>query len=441
MNRPVSNGTINPWTIALECLAHTEKGAIVQEIVDERLKFAPIGIADRKLVTDLVFGYHRNFLRLEYILQALLPQPEKIPPRLLKLLGLGLYSMYFQDKLPDYAIVNETVKIANRLFGQKMGNLANAVLRNAQRLGNAPGQLDWYYEKLPKWKAQCVFYGIPEWLASFWRDAYGEENAVNLMRRSSSRPWSGLRFNAANREARELCASFLPDSGREKLGKWAWAFAPGQIPDEVGGQSVQSLESRGIISRQSPASILICEKLGLHDWQEPVWDCCAGSGIKLAAMLERGAPILLASDVSEKRLANIRPFCNRLKLEAPAIVRASAERPPLKYWSGNILADVPCSGTGTLSRRPDVRQNFLNSPGSFKNHVAQQGRILEALAKTLTRGHKMAYLTCALNPEENERQIRRFLQKFSNFELLAEWQTPHDHPWLEGMYGAVLAKR
>lgn len=441
MGKPAFRTRINPREVALECLMDIEKGGIIQEIVDSRLKKTFIDIADRKLVADLVYGYLRNFLRLDFMLRILLPHPEKMPVKLLKLLGLGLYSMFFQDKSPDYAIVDESVKIAIWLFGQKMGNLANAVLRAARKLGNAPLQLEWYAEKLPCWKAQCVFYGIPEALATLWRDAYGEENAVRLMRRSSNRPWTGLRFNAARREARELCSGIAPAEGREKLGSWAWAFAPGHVPDEVAGHSIQSLENRGLISRQSPVSILIGEKLGLYEWKEPVWDCCAGSGIKLAALLERGVSLKLASDVSAKRLANIRPFCERLELGLPVLALASAEKPPLKSWHGHILADVPCSGIGTLPRRPDIRLNFLKSLRSLKNHVEQQRRILNALGNTLAAGRRLAYLTCALNPDENERQIRWFLREFPAFTLLSEWQTPHDHPWLEGMYGAVLEKR
>lgn len=431
----------NPRAVALNCLVELEKGGIVQEIVDRNLEKAALNNLDRKLLTDLVFGVLRNYSRLEFILRSLLPAPDKLPARLFKLLLLGLYSLFFQEKVPHYATVNESVKIAASLFGAKMGKLANAVLRRAQILGDAPDKLEWYAEKLPAWEAQCVFYGIPQAIASMWRQAYGAEKATLLMRRSAGRPWAALRFNASRKEARELCDSLAPGPGREKLAPFAWAFAPGQMPDLIGGRSISCLEREGLVSRQSPASILICEKLGIYEWREPIWDCCAGSGIKLAALLERGVPARLASDISARRLANIRPFCARLGLGAPALLMAAAEQPPLSRWQGNILADLPCSGLGTLARRPDIRIRFLKSAASLKEHALRQKRILKAIAATLAPGGKLAYLTCTLNPAENEEQVATLMPSFPDLRLRAEWQTPHEHPWLEGMYGAVLEKR
>ena len=108
-------------------------------------------------------------------------------------------------------------------------------------------------------------------------------------------------------------------------------------------------------------------------------------------------------------------------------------------WEGDIVLDVPCSGLGVLARRPDIAMNV--TPEKIADLQAIQAKLLAQAARTLQPGRRIAYITCTLNPAENENAIRAFLQTRGDFTLQAEWQTPHDHPWLEGMYGAVLQKK
>jgi 16S rRNA (cytosine967-C5)-methyltransferase len=171
-----------------------------------------------------------------------------------------------------------------------------------------------------------------------------------------------------------------------------------------------------------------------HAW----WDACAGQGGKALALLERGVQVALCSDTSRGRLSRISPQCSVLALPRPHIVQANAMAPPLARWNGHILLDVPCSGLGVLSSRPDLRRRI--SAGHLDGCAALQACILRQAAGCLLPGRRLAYITCTLNPAENQRQVACFLAEHADFSLAVEWQTPLEHPWMEGMYGALLAR-
>ena len=102
-----------------------------------------------------------------------------------------------------------------------------------------------------------------------------------------------------------------------------------------------------------------------------------------------------------------------------------------------MLVDAPCSGLGVLARRPDIRRRPQQQA---VDHELLQHKILERLVGLLQPGCELAYITCTLRVQENEKQIERLMRDHSGLQLYKQWQTPNDHPWLEGMFGAVLRK-
>ena len=109
---------------------------------------------------------------------------------------------------------------------------------------------------------------------------------------------------------------------------------------------------------------------------------------------------------------------------------------PSSAGRGGIIADVPCSGLGVLARRPDLRRRPRTA---LAEHADLQRAILKALAARLEPGAELAYITCTLHPLENEQAVDWLLAEDSGLERLVQWQTPHDHPWLEGMFAAPAA--
>lgn len=124
--------------------------------------------------------------------------------------------------------------------------------------------------------------------------------------------------------------------------------------------------------------------------------------------------------------------------EVPLVALADGTHAPKESWKGTILIDAPCSGLGVLNRRPDIRR--ARDAQSLPELITLQARLLESAWNSLQAGGALIYMTCTLNPAENEEQITMLLKNHPEAQLVRHWQTPHDHPWLEGMYAAHCVK-
>ena len=451
---------------------------------------------DRALCTELVYGCLRTELRLNFLLAMVLPRPEGLPRPMQILLALAVYGLLFQDRVPPHAVVYEAVEQVRVLFGQGLARVANGALRSLQRMGDDLAQPALYTAQpggkkhrhnaggADSFLGKCIFYSIPLWIGELWRSAYGAEAALRLMQRSFERPWAALRINARHADATALYAALLTpqaaecgtdtaklpgaatESGSEDarllydhsdfadkknvsgglpkgdapvaIGSWGLAFAPGTMPRAALGRDLREWLAQGALSWQSAGSQQALLALGLDRWHEPVWDACAGHGGKSVALMEWGVPLGLCTDRSFVRLRGLSAQCATLGLPVPPHCLADATLPPVHYWPGHILVDAPCSGLGVLARRPDIRRR---EPQHLAELEVLQRAMLCKLAGMLQPGRELAYITCTLNPAENEHAVSQLLEKNSDLTVEQQWQTEHDHPWLEGMFGVVLRKK
>ena len=442
-------GLTSARDLALRALALMDEGMPVQAAVDSVLGTSLAPPRERRLASELVYGCARERIRTEAILARLLRKPEGLPRPLLHILAIAIHSLLFQGGIPAHAAISEAVKQAERRYGVRLARVANGALRSLQRLGEAPLELAWYEDArdepaIRQWRAACRFWSLPESIADLWRDAYSEDGALALMRRSFQRPWTGIRINARHPQApalRDALAAAVPEAQRASLGAWGMAFAPGALPEEVLGQTLAQLRGSGLLSFQSAGSQAVLAELGLDTWREPVWDACAGVGGKSLALLETGVPVRLATDTSWARLSRLAAANAPLGSPHVLLALADAAKPPVGRWSGHILVDAPCSGLGVLARRPDIRFPGRRGREMLRAWPQTQTRILAALAARLRHGRELAYLTCTLNPQENEEVVAALLKRERGLELVRSWTTPMEHPWLEGMYGALLHRR
>lgn len=448
-NRNARTRPRNARDLALRALALMDDGAPVQAALDSVLAADPLPLRERRLASELVYGCARERIRIEAILGRLLRKPEGLPGPMLHSLAMAVHSLLFQDGVPAHAAVSEAVNQVDGLYGARLAKVANGVLRSLQRQGGAPLEMAWYEDvgdtpAVRRWRAACRFWSLPGSIADLWRAAYGEEVALALMRRSFQRPWTGIRINARHpraRELREALAGAVPGRDRASIGPWGMAFAPGALPDTVLGQPLALLRDAGLLALQSAGSQAVLTELGLDAWREPVWDACAGVGGKSLALLEAGVPVRLATDMSWGRLARLAGLRDAAGWPQLSLALADAACPPLRDWSGHILVDAPCSGLGVLSRRPDIRFPGRRSAEQLRAYPQMQARILAALSRRLRPGRELAYLTCTLNPAENEAVVAALLERDRGLHLVRFWTTPMDHPWLEGMYGALLGRQ
>jgi len=401
---------------------------------------ASLPTVERNLCSELVYGYLRSEIRIAFVLAQVLPRPQSLPRPLLHVLGLAVYSLMFQDRIPDHAAVFSAVETTRALYGSALAKVANGALRSLQRLADAPLQPDFY---LPGGVAVgsvehlALFYSLPLWIVGHWCKRYGPQAAEQLAQRSFARPWSALRVNACHVLGHDLLSDLLAQGGTP-VGQWGAAFAPGNLPAQACGKALTDLLACGAVSFQSAGSQLVLEKLGLYDWKRPVWDVCAGFGGKTVALLEREVAVAFSTDRNLQRLTGLPGQCARLLLPCPGTALIDAVAPPCSAWAGHMLIDVPCSGLGVLARRPDIRRRPQQQA---LEHEQLQGRMLERLVAMLQPGCELAYITCTLRMQENEKQIQKVMRNAPGLQLVRQWQTPHEHPWLEGMFGAVLRKQ
>ena len=490
----------DPRAAALTVLAQVLDGrADSQAALDEALRSPLLTPTDKRLCTELVYGVLRRHIALEDFANGFLSKPDKLPAEMRLVLLQALYEMACL-RIPHHASVGWAVGHIRNRFGQGLSRVANGALRSMQRSLNEFGNpCRVLRDANAAEDALARFFAVPAWIVALWLRHYGLQATHALLEAAQGAAPSGLRLSRACRDWEQtkaaLIALYEPKQIKEsadrrpaelkisgtKVGGRHGDFAPnaatameksdlGAVLLKPLAPSVEKLflagacglafpgplpwQTRDLLqegraSRQSAASYEALEAFEPSSWRLPIWDCCAGRGGKTLALLEQGIKVELASDPSERRLSALAEEYARLKLTDPpcpevlplsveeAAARLAGQARPRTF--GTIVIDAPCSGLGTLSRRPEIR--FRRVPDDLAKLADTQKRILNLAWERLEPGGSIVYLTCTLNPAENEDQVARFLEQHENAELFREFQTDFFSPLREFFYGAQISKR
>ena len=411
---PVGSGTLPTGSGGLVSPARRAAFTILEELAstsahsDDLLHGRALnGLSqlDRNLVTALVLGVLRWQIALEQQLLALLQRPDQpLPGAVQTALLLGAFQLLHMDRIPAHAALNESVELVRSAGQPQAAGLVNAVLR---KLSVAPRA------KLPiceSLSAASSRLGHPAWLVERWAKRYGREAALQVCAYDQSEPKSAGLFRAGS------------------------ALDSVERSDAVeSAESAQAtVESSGNAPPMDDGSRLVAE---LAAASQPdagrIWDCCAAPGGKTILLAERhpGAQVI-ASDRSPRRL---RALAARLGEAFPAreIHTVVADVTELSAKSGEIsgqssvqhsglitgsfdliLCDVPCSGTGTLARNPEIRHRLR--PADLLGQAERQKLLLRAALGRLAPGGRLLYSTCSLEPEENESVVEEALRGASH---------------------------
>ena len=436
---------------ALDCLtACLIEGRDLQAALDTALSADPLSDRDAGLVTELVYGYCRMKGRLDALLSRFLDPSRPLPEEARLALGLAAHEIVHLDRVPAYASVNWAVDWAKGYTRAHLSGLFNAVLRRVSGMA-AEARTVAPYKKGAQDEAQVLsrYYSCPEWIVRMWLKEYPKEDAARYLKAQARPPATGFAVDAAalGEEAAMALSRRLgahPSCiGRQGLGL---AFQPGTGLDALAGELELSAAERAAVYRQSFSARQALAELAPQRWAAPVWDACCGRGGKTRLILEAGAlsisadTPLLASDTHMGRLrALARELAPAMESGRLLAFRARADRPaPLAQAPGTILLDAPCTGLGTLSRRPDIK--WKRTPEDVAALARTQAEMLARAFEALAPGGQLFYLTCTLCPEENQRQAARFLEAQPGARLLASWTTPPDVPAGEFFYAASLKK-
>ncbi|TRX73823.1 16S rRNA (cytosine(967)-C(5))-methyltransferase RsmB [Pseudomonas mangiferae] len=355
---------------------------------------------DRGLAQELAFGAARWQPRLAALAERLLQKPFKAADRDVEaLLLVGLYQL-FHTRIPPHAALGETVGCAEALRKPWAKGLLNAVLRNAQRQGEA------LYAELER--DPVVRTAHPRWLQKALKAAWPEQWEA-VCAANNLHPPLLLRVNR-RQGSRDAYLAELRDAG---LDAEPCAFSVDGI------RLAQALDVRtlpgfaeGRVSVQDEAAQLAAGLLELAPGQRVLDACCAPGG-KTCHLLESepGLAEVLALDLEPTRLQRVRENLDRLRLDATLV--AADGRDTARWWDSRpfqrILLDAPCSATGVIRRHPDIK---LTRQAEDIEALAQlQGELLDALWPTLEVGGVLLYATCSVLPRENRETIAAFLAR------------------------------
>ena len=355
---------------------------------------------DRRLAHEIAAGVLRERAGLDRRIKAALSKPKKhLPDDVRDVLRIGVYQLSYLDRVPSYAAVQSTVDLARTECGIKFAPLVNAVLR---KVSAGPD------EKTPRGPGTptdlAARFSHPPWLVERWWTYYGAEKTEQLLRHNNSRP--PLVIQPARWTADQL-RSALQTAGIEHT----------PCPSGFGFSVVARVhalpgyaEGGFIVQDSTQRQLLDFVAAPLSGAR--VWDACAAPGGKAALLAGYGT--VLASDVSLRRMERLR---QNLKRTAPYVWKAAADArfaPVLAETMDLVLVDAPCSATGTMARHPDARWRL--SLSRIKAMARQQADILAGVAAAVKARGLLGYLTCSMEPEENELQVDRFLEQHPDFE-------------------------
>jgi 16S rRNA (cytosine967-C5)-methyltransferase len=383
-------------------------------LLDGTLKATHLSERDRALLTELTYGTLRWRGKIDARLSQKLRRPlEDTDVFIRNLLRATVYQLFFLDKIPDYAAVNEAVELAKTQRGSKTAGFVNGVLRNLLRLKNRDANPASTDDSVPTLATELSH---PQWLVQRWIAEFGLSEAIALMRANNERAPLVLRANRLKCSRDELLARLL-DRG---IAATPTPLSPQGISVESSG-NVENLPgfAEGLFQIQGESSQLVAYLLG-PSAGERILDACAAPGGKSTHIAElmddRG--VVIALDNSPRGLDRIRENIARLNLPSIQIAQADATQ-ELNGEIGapydRILVDAPCSGLGTLRSHPEIK--WQRQPSDILRLSQLQAKILNRVAGYLKPGGVVVYSTCTLTRNENERLVEAFLAEHQEFEL------------------------
>ncbi len=427
-----------------------ERRKFAAELIDDCLDAYKLsGTADGRLLTHLVYGELRLQGHLDWIITKLyhgdvLTLNEKIK----NILRLALYQLKFSERLPDFAVVDEAVKIAKKIHPAKSA-LVNAILRNYLRSGENISFPS--FEKNPA-EHIAAFHSHPLWLVKKWINILGKQETLALCTANNKIPPLAIRVNTLKTTRAELKEKLMCSG----LDIKETIFSPDGFTLSHADQPIQktSFFRKGLIRIQDEGSQCISYLVSPKE-NETVLDICAGTGGKtthLAAILKNKGQIV-ATDHDSEKISELKKETGRMGITNTAAQTAdlSVSLPDsLKEKFDHVLVDAPCSGTGTLRRNPEIKWRIL--PKDLHNYTRVQKLILTNAALAVKKGGRLIYSTCSLLPEENECVIDDFIRsnkRFSlenpssliNHQLLDNRNFYHTYPHtnnMDGFFGVIL---
>ncbi len=364
---------------------------------------------DRALLREIVLGCLRWLRRLDAVLTRASHRPfAEVDPRLVPLLRVAAYQLLFLERVPAHAVVNEAVEQAAQQTHRGGASFVNAVLR---RIARDPRLSAWPVEEADPVRRLAVEKSHPDFLVARWVARFGMARVAELLDANNRpKPLQLLAFRA--RGGRELLAEALIDEGLEVEASTLSALGLSVL---AGNPLATVAFARGDFYIQDEAS-QVAALLPPPVPGERILDAAAAPGGKtLALRAWENTARVVAADISLARIQTLRANLRRLDLDLPLLV-GDAAAPALGAVFDRVILDLPCTGTGTLRKNPELKWRISEPEIGRLSGLAL--RLLDASAPLVRVGGLLVVITCSLEPEENDEVVAGFLSGGAGFALL-----------------------
>lgn len=390
-----------------------EKGAYANVALAQALRRTELTDQDRRFVTELVYGTVKAGETLDWILRRYINRPlSKVPPMIREILRLGLYQIFYLDKVPSSAACNTAVDLAKRYGHKGTAGFVNAVLRTAVR---EPEKAAFPHGKGHATEELALKSQHPLWLVKRWVKEFGFEDTERLCQFNNESARLCLRANTLRCNREELLEELQACGAEAEASVWT---EEGIVVNAHGALDELTPLKEGRAQVQDESSMLVAHVVAPQPG-EFVLDCCSAPGGKtthMAALMENKGRIV-AGDIYEHKLARIEENAQRLGISIIETIMLDARDAGgrFKGQADRVLVDAPCSGLGVLRRKPDAR--WHKEQKEIDALPELQLEILKSAAEAVKPGGVLVYSTCTIERSENQAVVEAFLRGNPAFQL------------------------
>ena len=396
--------------VAFEILLRVEREQSYAAELLHSAALSKLSSRDHGLATELVMGVLRWQSLLDQKLAAASSQKlDRLDGEVLAALRLGVYQLQFLSRVPARAAIFESVELVKAARKRSASSFVNAVLRTIA----GTGKEDFFAEisKSPDAIALSRTAAHPPWLVERWTDHYGLETSRQICAHDQTVPDTAIHIHGDRSDGIAVDAELAEAGVQFEPGRLLSAARRVLAGDVIATRAYQE----GRISIQDEASQLVALLAGRGETvvDSTILDCCAAPGSKTALLARRNPRAKVFATELHPHRARLLQSLNRL--HNVHVVAADARDLPFAIGFDCVLADVPCSGTGTLARNPEIKWRL--KPEDLRDLQSRQAAILKSALRQLATGGRLVYSTCSLEPAENEAVVEAVLDGTGEFKV------------------------
>ena len=364
---------------------------------------------EKRLFYALTKGVLKRKIFLDFLIKSLVQKRSfsAIDSQIKNFLRLGLYQIIYMNSIPNYASVNEMVAICNQHYNSKLCKFLNAMLRSYIRERNSiklPDDCQAHY--------LSIKHSFPQYMIESWLSEYGTENTIKMCEYFNRPANLHLRFDPDKISFENFAEHLMKENLEFSRSK----FFPYIVELMSNFRFLDDpLFQKGYYYIQDESTTLPVMLLAPKE-KDKVLDLCAAPGGKtlLISAIMHNKGKIIANDIDKRRMRLLRENVQRIKCSNIEFSERDATTFSVDSKFDKILLDVPCSGWGAMQKKPEIRFQNRNR---LKSLIPLQKRILDNASKLVRNDGIIVYSTCTLNPDENEKQIEKFLELHNEFYL------------------------